>query len=46
MPAAVLASVEWLALGFEIVDSVFADWKFQPADFVAAFGLHAALDSW
>ena len=39
----VLGSVEWLALGFEIVDSVFADWKFQPADFVAAFGLHAAL---
>jgi 2-oxo-3-hexenedioate decarboxylase len=42
-PAAILASVEWLALGFEIVDSVFAEWKFQPADFVAAFGLHAAL---
>jgi len=42
-PAAVLSFVEWLALGFEIVDSVFADWKFQPADFVAAFGLHAAL---
>jgi 2-oxo-3-hexenedioate decarboxylase len=41
--AAVLSSVDWLALGFEIVDSVFADWKFQPADFVAAFGLHAAL---
>lgn len=41
--AAVLSSVEWLALGFEIVDCVFADWKFQPADFVAAFGLHAAL---
>ena len=41
--AAVLGSVEWLALGFEIVDSIFADWKFQPADFVAAFGLHAAL---
>lgn len=41
--AAVLGSVEWLALGFEIVDSVFADWKFQPADFVAAYGLHAAL---
>ena len=40
--AAILGSVEWLALGFEIVDSVFADWKFQPADFVAAFGLHAA----
>ena len=42
-PAAALSSVEWLALGFEIVDSVFAHWKFQPADFVAAFGLHAAL---
>jgi 2-oxo-3-hexenedioate decarboxylase len=41
--AAVLGSVEWLALGFEIVDSVFANWKFQPADFVAAYGLHAAL---
>ena len=41
--AAVLGSVEWLALGFEIVDCVFADWKFQPVDFVAAYGLHAAL---
>jgi len=42
-PAAVLDAVEWLALGFEIIDCVFADWKFQPADFVAAFGFHAAL---
>ena len=42
-PAAVLDAVEWLALGFEIIDCVYADWKFQPADFVAAFGLHAAL---
>jgi 2-oxo-3-hexenedioate decarboxylase len=42
-PAAVLGAVEWLALGFEIIDCVFADWKFQPADFVAAYGLHAAL---
>ena len=41
--ADVLKSVEWIALGFEIIDCVFADWKFQPADFVAAFGLHAAL---
>lgn len=41
--AGVLESVEWLALGFEIVDAVYPDWKFQPADFVAAFGLHAAL---
>ena len=40
---AVLDSVEWLALGFEIIDCVFPGWKFQPADFVASFGLHAAL---
>ena len=42
-PAVMLNAVEWLALGFEIIDCVFADWKFQPADFVAAFGFHAAL---
>jgi 2-oxo-3-hexenedioate decarboxylase len=42
-PAAVLEKVEWIALGFEIIDCVFADWQFQPVDFVAAFGLHAAL---
>src|SRR5262249_41058449 len=41
--SAALASVQWLALGFEIIDSVYPDWKFQPADFVAAYGLHAAL---
>jgi 2-oxo-3-hexenedioate decarboxylase len=42
-PAEVLGAIEWLALGFEIIDCVYADWKFQPADFVAAYGLHAAL---
>lgn len=41
--AEVLAHVEWIALGFEIIDCVFPDWKFQPPDFVAALGLHAAL---
>ena len=41
--AAVLQAVEWLALGFEVIDCVYAGWKFQPADFVAAYGLHAAL---
>ncbi len=41
--AAALASVDWLALGFEIIDCPFPDWKFQPSDFVASFGLHAAL---
>jgi len=42
-PAAVLDAVDWLALGFEVIDCIYADWKFQPADFIAAFGLHAAL---
>jgi len=42
-PAAALEAVEWLALGFEVIDCVYADWKFQPADFLAAYGLHAGL---
>ena len=42
-PVAVLEATEWYALGFEIIDCVFTDWKFQPADFVAARGLHTAL---
>jgi 2-keto-4-pentenoate hydratase len=41
--ASALASTDWLALGFEIIDCPFPDWKFQPSDFVASFGLHAAL---
>jgi 2-keto-4-pentenoate hydratase len=42
-PAAVLEAVEWLALGFEIIDCNFAAEKFQPADFVADCGFHSAL---
>ncbi len=38
-----LESTEWLAIGFEIIDCPFPEWKFQPSDFVASFGLHAAL---
>jgi 2-oxo-3-hexenedioate decarboxylase len=41
--AAALEAVEWMALGFEIVDSPFPEWRFHPVDFVASFGLHAAL---
>ena len=41
--AAVLDAVEWVAIGFEIIDCIFPNWKFQPSDFVAAYGLHAAL---
>jgi 2-oxo-3-hexenedioate decarboxylase len=42
-PIAVLEATEWYALGFEIIDCVFPDWTFQPADYVASLGLHAAL---
>jgi 2-oxo-3-hexenedioate decarboxylase len=42
-PAAVLDAVEWMALGFEVIDCVYPDWTFTPADFVAGYGLHAAL---
>jgi 2-keto-4-pentenoate hydratase len=42
-PAAVLEATEWIALGFEVVDCVYPGWKCQPADSLAAGGLHAAL---
>lgn len=40
---ALIDCVEWVAHGFEIVQSIFPDWRFQAADTVAAFGLHGAL---
>ena len=40
---ALLDTVEWIAAGFEIVQSHFPDWKFTAADCTAAFGLHGAL---
>jgi 2-keto-4-pentenoate hydratase len=40
---AALEASDWLALGFEIIDCPFPDWKFQPSDFVACYGLHTAL---
>jgi len=42
-PERVLACVEWIAPGFEIVQSHFPGWKFAAADCTAAFGLHGAL---
>jgi 2-oxo-3-hexenedioate decarboxylase len=38
-----LGCVDWLGLGFELVQSVFPNWGFKAPDAVAAFGLHAAL---
>jgi 2-oxo-3-hexenedioate decarboxylase len=42
-PERVLASVEWLAAGFELVQSPYPLWQFRAPDAVAAFGLHGAL---
>jgi 2-oxo-3-hexenedioate decarboxylase len=38
-----LNCIDWIAHGFEIVQSIFPGWKFAAADTVAAFGLHGAL---
>jgi 2-oxo-3-hexenedioate decarboxylase len=40
---ALLDCIEWVALGYEIVQSIFPDWKFAAADTVAANGVHGAL---
>ena len=42
-PADVFASIDWIAHGIEIVQSHFPDWKFQAADTIADWGLHAKL---
>jgi 2-oxo-3-hexenedioate decarboxylase len=38
-----LACLDWVAHGFEIVQSIFPDWRFSAADTVAANGVHGAL---
>jgi 2-oxo-3-hexenedioate decarboxylase len=40
---ALIGCIDWVAHGFEIVQSIFPQWKFTPADTVAANGLHGAL---
>jgi len=35
--------IDWVGLGFEIVQSIFPGWKFSAADTVAANGVHGAL---
>jgi 2-oxo-3-hexenedioate decarboxylase len=40
---ALLSCIEWVAHGFEVVQSIFPGWRFTAADTVAAFGLHGAL---
>src|SRR6476620_1879351 len=41
--AALLRCIAWVAHGFEVVQSIFPDWKFSAADTVAANAMHAAL---
>jgi len=41
--AAVLACIDWVAHGFEMVQSPYTDWKFQAADAIAVGSLHARL---
>jgi len=41
--AAILDCIDWIAHGFEIVQSLYPDWKFRRADAIAAFGLHGVL---
>jgi 2-keto-4-pentenoate hydratase len=40
---ALASCIAWVALGFEIVQSIFPGWKFAAADTVAANGIHGAL---
>ena len=40
---ALVACIDWLALGYEVVQSPFPDWKFKPADTIAVNALHGAL---
>jgi 2-keto-4-pentenoate hydratase len=41
--ATLLSCIGWVAHGFEIVQSIFPDWKFSAADTVIADAMHAAL---
>jgi 2-oxo-3-hexenedioate decarboxylase len=41
--AALLSCIAWIAHGFEIVQSIFPNWKFSAADSVVADAMHGAL---
>jgi 2-oxo-3-hexenedioate decarboxylase len=42
-PASILACIDWVAHGFEIVQSHFPGWKFRAADTIADLALHGTL---
>ena len=41
--AELVACVDWVAHGYEIVDAIFPNWSFTAPDAVAGYGVHAAL---
>jgi 2-oxo-3-hexenedioate decarboxylase len=41
--AAILDCIDWVALGYEVVQSIYPGWTFQAPDTLAANGLHGAL---
>ena len=41
--AALIRCIDWVAHGFEIVQSIFPNWLFRASDTVAAYGLHGRL---
>src|SRR5262245_27012944 len=41
--AALLTCIDWVAHGYEMVQSIYPDWKFTPLDAVIVDGHHAAL---
>src|SRR5262249_18227583 len=41
--SALLDCIDWVALGYEIVQSIFPGWKFTAADTIAANALHGAV---
>ena len=42
-PNTLVDAIEWVAIGFEIVDCHFAEWRFTAAEIVADFGAHSRL---
>jgi 2-keto-4-pentenoate hydratase len=41
--AAILECIDWIAHGFEIVQSPFPDWNFRTVDAIAAYAVHGLL---
>lgn len=41
--AALSGCIDWVAFGYEIVQSIYPGWKFAAGDTIAAGGMHAAL---